>query len=259
MAQPTTRATLKEYCLRKLGKPVVVINVEDGQAEDRIDDALDFWHQFHSDGYKKIYLPWKVTQTNIDNKYIDFANDSDGDGNSYDDTLFLEVTRIFPLQGKSLSTGMFNAKYQWYLANVWEISRHGLTHYDQIRQYMNLLDFMMNGERPVRFNRHENILNIDMNWSQEINVGDFMIMEAYWKIDTSSYTDVWNDQWLKKYTTALIKRQWGENLKKFEGVQMVGGVEFNGQKIWEEAIEEIEKLETEAKDVWEGPYEFFLG
>jgi hypothetical protein len=232
MANATTRAEFKEYCLRRLGKPVIEINVDDDQVDDRIDEALAYYWDYHFDGTEKIYYKHPVTSTDITNKYITLPDNIIG------------VVNIFS-PGDALNTNnLFNIRYQIALNDLYTLTNVSLVPYYMAMQHIRVIEEILVGMKPIRYNRHRNILHVDMDWNI-MDVGQFLLVEAYQVVDPDTYTDVWHDRWLAQYATALIKRQWGNNLKKFEGMQMPGGLTFNGQKIYDEAIEEITNLEKE--------------
>jgi hypothetical protein len=232
MAQPTTRAQFKEYCLRKLGKPVIEINVDGDQVEDRIDEALSYYWDYHFDGTEKIYAKRQMTQEDIDNGYIPVPENVIG------------VVNIFPISGKLTGSGMFSAEYQFVLNNI-----HDFVNYDLINYYMSFqhLEFMrelLTGEQPIRYNRHVNKLYIDVN-KNKLKVGEFLIYECYQIVDPNIYQDVWKDRWLQNYATARIQENWGRNLTKFTGMNLPGGVQFNGEKILDDAREDIRRMEED--------------
>jgi len=249
MASPNSRQTLIDYCLRSLGQPVIEINVDDDQISDRVDEAIQFYREYHSDAIIRHYRKHQLTQQNITDGYIDIP----------DQLLF--VSRIFPLGNNTVSSsGMWSARYQMHLNDVYDLQYAGaLVNYEMTRQFLEMLDMQLNGVPPVRFNRHMNRLYIDLDWGYRAVAGDYVMVDAYSAIDPETYTDIYNDMFLKKYTTALIKRQWGINLKKFEGIQLPGGVTMNGQQIYQEAIEEIKQLEDEMELKYEKPVDFFVG
>jgi hypothetical protein len=232
MANPTTRAEFKQNCLRRLGAPVIEINVDDDQVDDRIDEALAYYWDYHFDGSSKIYYKHQVTAENIENKYIDVPENIIG------------VVNIFDL-GSALGTNnLFNIRYQIALNDLYTLTSVSMVPYYMALQHIQFLEYLLVGKQPLRYNRHKNKLYLDMDW-ERIGEGNYLIAEAYEVVDPNVYADVWKDRWLLQYTTALIKRQWGNNLKKFQGMQMPGGLTFNGQQIYNEAIEEITKLEQE--------------
>ena len=232
MAVPSSRSAFKELCLRRLGKPVIEINVDDDQVEDRIDQALAYYQDYHFDGVEKTFLKHVVTQTDIDNQYIDIPNTTIG------------VINIFDIGDATSTNNLFNIRYQIALNDLYDLSR-----YDLVPFYMNFMNIRMIeeilvGKQPIRYNRHVNKLHIDMDW-KKLNVGDFIVAHVYNKVDGDTYTDLWGDRWLAEYTTCLIKYQWGSNLSKFTGMQLPGGVQFNGADILSQAQIEKDKLEQE--------------
>ena len=271
MATPNTKASLKEHCLRSLGKPVIDINVDDDQVDDRIDDALQYFAQYHYDGVERMYLKHKITQAEIDraatNTSVTATDTADNsitaswlEGNGFipvPDSV-LSVVKVFDFTDKN-TTNMFDVRYQLRLNDLYDFSSESIIHYEMTMQHLDFLDHILVGEKPIRFNQHQNRLYIDMDWNQDVNVDDFIIIECYRKLDPATYTDIFNDIYLKRYTTALIKRQWGANLSKFEGVQMLGGVTLNGAKLFEEAQADIEKLEEQIQLAYELPPNYMIG
>ena len=249
MANPNSRQTLIEYCLRALGAPVIEINVDDDQVNDRIDEAIQFYQEYHSDAIIRTYRKHQITQQNITDGYIDIPDQ------------LLYVSRIFPLANNSTSSsGMWSARYQMHLNDVYDLQYAGaLVNYEMTRQFLEMLDMQLNGVPPVRFNRHMNRLFIDLDWSYRITAGEYIMVDAYTTIDPNTYTDIYNDLFLKKYCVALIKRQWGANLIKFEGVQLPGGVTMNGRQIFDDANADILKLEEEMELKYQKPVDFFVG
>jgi hypothetical protein len=246
MATPTSREEFKEYCLRRLGKPVIQINVSDDQVEDRVSDALKYYADYHFDGSTKVYYKHQITQEDKDNKYITLPENIIG------------AVKIFRLSGLTNGNNIFDLRYQIALNDLYTLTSHSMVPYFMTMQHLQLIEEMLVGEKPIRFNRHTDRLHIDMSWGR-VDVGSFLIVEAYEVIDPEQFTDVWNDRWLMQYATALIKRQWGENIKKFSGMALPGGQTMNGQKIWEEAVEEIEKLEAEMINSYSLPASIFIG
>jgi hypothetical protein len=257
MAQPiTTRTAFKDYCLRRLGFPVIEINVDDDQVEDRIDDALQYWQDYHFDGLQKIYYIKKLDATDIQNKYINLTNVTDDSNNSVD---IVGITRIFPIQDSSASINMFDLRYQLRLNELYDFTSASYINYTLTQQHLRSLELMFTGEIPIRYQRHMKKLFIDWAWgSSQAPVGTVVVMESYATINPEYYNYVWNDRWLKEYATALIKRSWGNNLKKFSGIQLPGGVMLNGDKIYEEAKTEIDALHAEIGDKYGAPLEMFM-
>lgn len=249
MAALSSRTGLIDYALRKLGHPVIEVNVDEDQLEDRVDEALQFYQQYHSDAMVRLYYKHQITSQNITDGYID---------NLPEGLAF--VRRILPLTAENSSVNMFDARYQIMLNDIFDLGHMGnLSNYVQIQQYMQTLNMELNGLPQVRFNRHMDRIYIDLDWSEEFAVGDYVIIDGYQIVDPSTYTDVYDDMYLKRYVTALIKQQWGVNLSKFEGMQLPGGVIINGRQIFEDANAEIEKLEEEVRLAWEMPVDFMAG
>lgn len=246
-SKPATREELKQYCLRQLGAPLLEINVADEQIEDRIDDAISYYHDYHFDGTQKVYLAHQVTQTDINNKYIDIPESVIG------------VINIFDIGDSYSTNNLFNIRYQIALNDLFAFNYGPFAPYYMALQNVALAEELFVGRQSLRFNRHTNKLFIDMAWGEKVVVNEYLIVEGYQALDPDTYTDVYNDKWLKRYTTALIKKQWGTNLKKFEGLQMPGGITFNGQKIYDEAEEEITKLEEEMINSYSLPVSDMIG
>lgn len=250
MAKPNSRSTLIDYCLRALGAPVIEINLDDDQIGDRIDEALQFYQHYHADAIEKVYLKHQITQVDIDNKYIPL-ND-----------LITDVVQVLPLRdNKNTGDSMFDVRYQMHLNDVYNLGFMGsLVEYEMTQQFLSLLDMVIdNDQKHISFDRHKNQLRIDMDWGSEVEVNHFVIIECYRILNPDTFTDVYNDYFLKKYATALLKMQWGMNLLKFEGMQMPGGVTFNGRQLFDDAKEEIQKLEEEVRLNWEQPVDFYTG
>jgi hypothetical protein len=245
--KPASREEFKEYCLRRLGAPLLEINVADEQVEDCIEIALQYYHDYHYDGTQKVYLAHQVTQTDRDNKYLSIPETVIG------------VINIFDIGDSYSTNNLFNLRYQIALNDLFAFNYGPFAPYYMALQNVALAEELFVGKQSLRFNRHTNRLYIDMDWNSKIDVGEYIIVEGYQILDPDTYTDVYNDRWLKRYATAQIKKQWGENLKKFEGLQMPGAVTFNGQKIWDEAVEEITQLEEEMISSYSLPVSDMLG
>jgi hypothetical protein len=257
MAQTiTTRTAFKDYCLRRLGFPVIEINVDDDQVEDRIDDALQYWQDYHFDGLQKVYYIKRLDQTDIDNRYLDLSEATDSSNNALQ---IAGITRIFPISDSLSQVNMFDLRYQLRLNELYDFTSASYINYTMTLQHLRMLEQLFSGEVPIRFQRHMQRLYIDWAWGHgEAPVGTTVIAECYAVIDPDVYTQAWNDRWLKEYATALIKRSWGNNLKKFEGIQLPGGVKLNGDKIYTEAKEEIDALHAEIGDKYGAPLEMFM-
>ena len=268
----TTRETLKQYALRALGKPVIEINVEDDQVEDRIDEALQYFAQYHTDGVERMYLKYQVTADDVtrarsDETLSTVTDTADStvtasfkEGKNYIPmpSNVMSVVQIFPFTDKA-ALNLFDVRYQLRLNDLYDFSSTSIIHYDMTLRHLDILDHILVGQRPLRFNQHKNRLYIDMDWKNDIDAGDFIIIECYRKLDGSTFTDVFDDIFLKKYLIQLIKRQWGQNLSKFQGVAMLGGVQMNGEQIYTQAQDEINKLEEQIQLSYELPPNYMMG
>jgi hypothetical protein len=256
MATITTRTAFKEYCLRRLGFPVIEINVDDDQVEDRIDDALQYWQDYHFDGLQKVFYIKQLVQNDINNRYLDISQARDSSNNALEIT---GITRIFPLYDSSAQVNMFDLRYQLRLNELYDFTSASYINYTLTMQHLRSLELLFTGEVPIRFQRHMQRLYIDWAWgSSQAPVGTTVIAECYAVIDPTLYGNVWEDRWLKQYATALIKRSWGNNLKKFAEIQLPGGVKLNGDKIYMEAETEIKALEEDMEKNYGGVLEFYL-
>lgn len=256
MATVSNRDQFTDYCLRKLGFPVIEINVDPDQVEDRIDDALQYFQDYHFDGLQKVYYIHQITQEDINQRYLDLSDVRDNSNNA---TEIVGVTRIFPLMDSQASISMFDLRYQLRLNELYDFTSASYINYTMTMQHLRMLEQLFVGETPIRYQRHMQKLFIDWGWGQSsAPVGSIVVIEAYAIINPTVYNRVWNDRWLKRYGTALVKRQWGENLKKFGGIQLPGGVTLNGDKIFEEAMDEIKDLEEDMENNYGGVLEFYL-
>ena len=271
MAIPTTKATFKSYCLRALGFGVIDINVSDDQVDDRIDEALQYFAQYHYDGIEKMYLKYQVTADDITRAT---SNDTTTATDSVDTSItasfsegknfipmpsaVVSVLNIFPFDDQA-TNNMFDIRYQLRLNDLYDFSSTSIIHYQMTMQQLDFLSHILVGEKPIRFNQHQNRLYIDMDWTNDVSAGEFLIIECYRKIDPTTYTDIFDDIYLKRYATALIKKQWGANLSKFNGVAMLGGVTMNGETIYSQAIEELNKLEEQIQLSFETPIDYMVG
>ena len=250
----TTRTLLQDYCLRRLGHPVIEINVDDEQVSDRIDDALEFFAEYHFDGVEKVFLKHTITQDDIDNENIAMSDPADPVGGPV-----IGIRRVLPVPNfNAFQTGFFNEEFQLRLQDLNTFTGSSLINWQMSLQNFSMVDHLFTVNPTVLFNRRQNKLFIETDWAQKFDAGDWLIIEAYRVLDPTTNTEVYNDLFLKKYCTALIKRQWGENLKKFEGVQLPGGVTLNGKTIYDEAVDEINKIEEEMNLKWELPPDGFI-
>ena len=270
MAVPNTKATLKSYCLRALGFGVIDINVSDDQVDDRIDEAIQYFSHYHYDGVEKMYLKYEITQADIDRAK---SNDTTTATDTIDSTVtasfsegknyipmpssIISVLQIFPLDDSS-TNNMFDIRYQLRLNDLYDFSSTSILQYEMTMQQLDHLSHILVGEVPIRFNEHQNRLYLDMDW-ESVTVGEYLIIECYRKVDPASYADMFNDIYLKRYATSLIKQQWGANLSKFGGVAMLGGVTMNGETIYSQAQEELEKLEEQIQLSFETPIDYMVG
>ena len=299
MAKPNTRSTLKDYCLRNLGKPVIDINVDEDQIEDRIDEAVQYFCQYHTDGVERMYLKYKVTAddkvrlrknkefnviekgTYADNIELESGTNTvlEGDGDlikedgtplhtedstivetTYEETqnylvipdAVISVINIFPLSDRA-NLNMFDVRYQLRLNDLFDFSSTSIVHYEMTMRHLDFLDHILVGEKPIRFNALSNRLYIDMDWQEDIDADEYLIIECYRQLDPAQHTNMFNDIYLKRYTTALIKKQWGQNLSKFNGTAMLGGVTLNGPELFSSAVNEVQKLEEEIRLNYEEP------
>ena len=305
MAIPNTRETLKQYCLRNLGKPVIDVNVDDDQVEDRLDEALQYFAQYHTDGVERMYLKYKVTADdvtrmttnksyNVDEKGTVAENieleegtltsgDTSGDiqaedggailtedstlvRTSYEETqnylvipdAVISVINVFPLSDRA-NLNMFDVRYQLRLNDLYDFSSTSIVHYEMTMKHLDFLDHILVGEKPMRFNQLSNRLYIDQDWTNDITADEYLIIECYRKLDPTTHTDIFDDLYLKRYATTLIKRQWGQNLSKFSGTAMLGGVTLNGPELFSTALDEQSKLEEEIRLNYEEPPHFQQG
>ena len=299
MAKPNTRSTLKDYCLRNLGKPVIDINVDEDQIEDRIDEAVQYFCQYHTDGVERMYLKYKVTAddkvrlrknkefnviekgTYADNIELESGTNTvlEGDGDlikedgtplhtedstivetTYEETqnylvipdAVISVINIFHLSDRA-NLNMFDVRYQLRLNDLYDFSSTSIVHYEMTMRHLDFLDHILVGEKPIRFNALSNRLYIDMDWQEDIDADEYLIIECYRQLDPAQHTNMFNDIYLKRYTTALIKKQRGQNLSKFNGTAMLGGVTLNGPELFSSAVSEVQKLEEEIRLNYEEP------
>ena len=273
MAVPTTKATFKSYCLRALGFGVIDINISDDQADDRIDEALQYFSQYHYDGIERMYLKHLITTADVARAR---SNTTTTATDKLDSTLtadwlegknwipvpdtVLAVVKVFPFSDTSSRSSLFDVRYQLRLNDLYDFSSQSVIHYEMTMKHLDFLEHILVGETPIRFNQHQNRLYIDADWENDfVAEQDYLVIECYRKLDPDSYTDVYDDIYLKRYATALLKRQWGANLSKFNGVAMLGGVTMNGETIFSQAQEEIQRLEEQIQLAYELPVNYMIG
>lgn len=253
MATPTSRSELKDYCLRKLGFPVIDINVDDDQLEDRIDDALGKFRDFHYDGTESIYLAIKADGTLAANNYYDLPNNIIG------------VTRVLPITGASISSNasdgfnIFDINYQIRLNDFYNLTSSSYVYYYIAREHLEMLNMITVGEIPFEYNRKVNRIQLHSKISNKATSDDYIVLDAVRIVDPSTYTKVFNDTWVKEYTTALFKHQWGSNITKYSNYTLPGGLVVNGDKIYADAVQEVAALEEKLRDVYEEPSAMFVG
>ena len=273
MAQPSTRSELIDYCKRKLGAPVLEINVADEQVEDLIDDALQFFQERHFDGVYQTYMKYKITQedidrgkakttgvgistTTVDSTIVGVSTTFTYEENSN----YLEVppevlgvTKIFHFDGSNtITNNMFSVKYQLFLNDIYYWGSTELLSYAMVKTYLEDINFLLTTEKQIRFNKRQDRLYLDIDWGS-VSVGDYLIIDCFTLLDPSSYPRVWNDSFLKPYTVALIKRQWGQNMSKFQGVKLPGGIELNGREMYEDAEKELTRIREIMSNTYELP------
>ena len=275
MAKPSSRAEFKEYCLRKLGAPVLEINLATEQCEDIIDDALQIFYERHFDGVMQTFMKYKVTQDDIDrgrgpgqagvtgittqtaSSVIDGATKtfSFEENSNYLEIppSIIGVNKLFRFNGtNTVTNNMFSIKYQLFLNDIYYWCSTELLSYAMTRTYMEDLDFLLTTHKQIRFNQRQDRLYIDIDWG-DVTKGDWFIIDCYRTVDATDYTRVWNDSFLKLYTTALMKKQWGQNLLKFQGVKLPGGVELNGRQIFDDAERELDIIRERMSSTYELP------
>ena len=247
MSRPASREEMADWCLRQLGFPVVEINADPAQIDDCIDMAFQYFNDFHFDGIERTYLKHQITEQDKANQYIP-VNDN-----------VLGITRIFPIGYSSRRSTMWSIEYQIRLNDLWAFTSTSYTNYVITMQHLRTLDMLFSGEQPIRFNRHSNKLYIDWDWPTDVEVGEYVIIEANVVIDPDTYTKVYDDRLLKRLATAYIKRVWANNMRKFQGMQLPGGVMMNGQQMYEEAVQEIAEIEQLIRSSAEYPPQFIMG
>ena len=277
MAQPASRQQLIDYCKRQLGAPVLEINVADEQVNDLVDDAVQYFQERHFDGVSQAFLKYKITQNDIDRGRARGGNNDptagittttatatiDGASMEFDweeNTNYLQVppevigvTKIFHYDGtNAMSSGMFSIKYQMFLNDIYYWGATELLTYAMTKTYLSDIDFLLTTQKQIRFNQRMDRLYMDVDWSN-VQLGDYIVMDCYRAANPSDYTRVWNDSFLKRYLTQLVKRQWGQNLLKFQGVKLPGGVELNGRQIYDDAQKELDNIKEVMSNTYELP------
>lgn len=248
MAQPTNRAEFIAWCKRKLGYPVIEINVSEDQIDDRVDESLSYYWDYHFDGSEKEYYKWQVTANNITDRYLTVPEEIIG------------VVKVFDI-GDALSTNnLFNLRYQIALNDMYDLTsfNQSLVTYYMNMQHIQMIEELLVGRQQIRYSRHKNRLYIDMDW-EKVQAGEYIVAECYQIVDPTTYADVWKDRWLQTYASEKIKYQWGSNLTKFTGMVLPGGTQFNGEKIMADAADAIDKLEHEMVSSYSLPVSDMIG
>ena len=285
MAQPSSRQGLIDYGLRQLGAPVLEINIDDDQIDDLLDDAIQVFNERHFDGVEEMFLKYKFTQADIDRGKATAETDADitagivtttgtstsisGYGtttsNFFENTNFIQVPdsvigieKIFKFDSSSISGGMFSIKYQLFLNDLYYFNSVELLQYSMVKSYLEDIDFLLTPERQVRFNKKQNRLYLDMDFNS-ITENDFIVIDCQRILNPNDFTKVYNDPFLKMYFTALLKRQWGQNLIKFRGVKLPGGLELNGREIYDDGQRELDAIRQKMQLEYELPPLDFIG
>jgi hypothetical protein len=278
MAKPNSRQDLIDYCLRRLGAPVLEINVDDDQIDDLVDDALQYFQERHFDGIERMYLKYKITQADIDRGR---GRNTNGVGvvtttgtsvgiasttfNFYETSNYIQVPdsiigieKIFKFDTSSISGGMFSIKYQLFLNDLYYFNSVELLQYAMVKSYLEDIDFLLTTDKQIRFNKRQNRLHLDIDWASQ-TPDQYIVIDCYRILDPNTFTNVYNDSFLKKYLTILIKKQWGQNLIKFQGVKLPGGIELNGRQLYEDAEREMEDIKQRMALEYELPPYDFIG
>ena len=287
MAKPSTRQGLIDYCLRQLGAPVLEINVDDDQIDDLVDDTIQYFNERHYDGVEKMYLKYEISQDDIDRgKGVDVAGGNQVNGKTgvgivtttatstgiaattfsfYENSNFIQVPdsvigveRLFKFDTSSISGGMFSIKYQLFLNDLYYFNSVELLQYSMTKSYLEDIDHLLTTDKQIRFNKRQDRLYLDLDWGSQ-SAGNFIVIECYRALDPASFTQIYNDSFMKLYLTALIKRQWGRNLSKFRGVKLPGGIELNGGEILQQAESELADIRSRMMSEFELPPLDFIG
>ena len=280
MAKPTSRQGLIDYCLRRLGAPVLEINLADDQIDDLVDDALQYFQERHFDGVERMYLKYQLTQADIDRgsattggvgivTTTGTSTNVSGLGtitsNFYETSNFIQVPdsvigieKVFKFDTSSISGGMFSIKYQLFLNDLYYFNSVDLLQYSMVKSYLEDIDFLLTTDKQIRFNKRQNRMYLDIDWRAQ-QVGNFLVIDCYRILDPNTFTNVYNDSFLKKYLTATMKRQWGQNLIKFRGVKLPGGLELNGRELYEDAEKELADIKQRMSLDYELPPYDFIG
>lgn len=273
MASPATRQQLIDYCLRRLGAPVLEINVDDDQIDDLVDDAIQYFQERHYDGSERMYLKYKITQDDIDRGRGPSASGVSGittttvtesvgitsefkyeENNNYIKVpdQVLGINKIFKFDTNSISGGMFSIKYQLFLNDLYYFSSVDLLQYAMTKSYLEDIDFMLTTDKQIRFSKRQGRLYLDIDWTAQ-TVGDYIVIDCERSLNPADFPKIYNDSWLKRYLTAMIKKQWGMNMIKFSGTKLPGGVELNGRQYYDDAVAELAEIEAKMQSTYELP------
>jgi hypothetical protein len=273
MATPSTRQELVDYCLRRLGAPVLEINVDDDQIDDLVDDAIQYFQERHYDGSERMYLKYQITQDDIDRGRGPSANGVSGittttvsesvgnttefkfeENNNYIKVpdQVLGINKIFKFDTNSISGGMFSIKYQLFLNDLYYFSSVDLLHYSMVKTYLEDIDFLLTTDKQIRYSKRQGRLYLDIDWTAQ-TAGDYIVIDCERALNPSDFPKIYNDSWLKKYLTAMIKKQWGMNMIKFSGTKLPGGVELNGRQYYDDAVNELADIESKMQSTYELP------
>jgi hypothetical protein len=280
MSQPNSRQGLIDYCLRRLGAPVLEINLADEQIDDLVDDALQYFHERHFDGVERMYLKYKLTEADLNRGR---GNGTNGVGivtttgtanisgigstsfNFYESSNFIQVPdsvigieKIFKFDTSSISGGMFSIKYQLFLNDLYYFNSVELLQYAMVKSYLEDIDFLLTTDKQIRFNKRQNRLYLDIDWKSQ-SKDTFIVIDCYRILNPNDFTKIYNDSFLKRYLTALMKRQWGQNLIKFRGVKLPGGIELNGRELYDDAEKELQDIKQRMSMDYELPPYDFIG
>ena len=283
MSKPASRQELIDYSLRRLGEPVVEINVADEQIDDLVDDDLQYFQERHFDGVERMYLKYKLTEDDINRGTAQVGGTntlgitttsgisttvsgmSDMTNSFYETSNFIQVPdsvigieKVFKFDSSTISDGMFSIKYQLFLNDLYQFNSIELLQYSMVKTYLEDIDFLLTTDKQIRFNKRQGRLYLDIDWGSETK-DTYLIIDCYRILDPNTFTGVYNDSFLKKYVTSLIKRQWGQNLLKFRGTRLPGGVELIGRELYEDAERELEDIKQRMTQEYELPPYDFIG
>ena len=262
MAKPSSKAELKEYALRRLGKPVLEINVSDDQCDDAIDYTIQKFQQFHYDGAERVYLKHKITQADIDRAETaqdTLTTSSAGNSEWRERNAYIEIPQhILSVEGLFSFTdkgtaNMFDIRYQMRLNDLYDFTSTQFYHYYMIQQHLGTIDFLLEGIKPTRYIATQNRLYLDMDWQADVLLDQYFVIKCWRALDPLTWTEIYDNMWVKDYVSAKIKKQWGSNMTKFQNVQMPGGVTLNGEMIYNDAVQELKDLDEQLRQQWETP------